>query len=76
MNSIYFAGIVICIIYLIFKFLQNRFITKNGVNLKELIINTFIVYLSIISGNFVIEQFDIGSEHLINAPVFADGPGF
>lgn len=76
MENIYFSGIVISIIYFISKFLENRFITKDEINLKQFIINTVLVYFSVISGYFIINQFDISTKPFIEAPVFADGPGF
>tara|TARA_Y100000816_G_C25950405_1_gene495742 strand:+ start:59 stop:289 length:231 start_codon:yes stop_codon:yes gene_type:complete len=76
MENIYFSGIVISIIYFISKFLENRFITKSDMNLKQIIINTVLVYFSVISGYFIINQFDVTTKPLNEAPVFADGPGF
>lgn len=76
MENIYFSGVIISIIYFISKFLENRFITKTDINLKQLIINTVLVYFSVISGYFIIKQFDTTSTPLTEAPVFADGPGF
>lgn len=76
MENIYFSGLVISIIYFISKFLENRFVTKGEINLKQLIINTVLVYFSVISGQFIINQFDVTAKPLMEAPVFADGPGF
>tara|TARA_Y100000816_G_scaffold82343_2_gene56418 strand:- start:942 stop:1172 length:231 start_codon:yes stop_codon:yes gene_type:complete len=76
MENIYFTGVVISIIYFISKFLENRFITKQDINLKQLIINTVLVYFSVITGDFIINQFEVTSKPLTVAPVFADGPGF
>jgi len=76
MENIYFSGIVISIIYFISKFLENRFITKEQINLKQVIMNTVLVYFSVISGHYIINQFDITNKPLVDAPVFADGPGF
>ena len=76
MENIYFSGIVISIIYFISKFLENRFITKSDMNLKQIIINTVLVYFSVLSGYFIINQFDVTTKPLKEAPVFADGPGF
>ena len=55
---------------------ENRFVTKGEINLKQLIINTVLVYFSVISGHFIINQFDVTTKPLMEAPVFADGPGF
>ena len=76
MENIYFTGVVISIIYLITKFLENRFLIKGEINFKQLIINTVFVYFSVISGHFIINQFYNTTKPLIEAPVFADGPGF
>lgn len=76
MENIYFSGVIISLIYFILKFLDNRFITKGVINLKHLIINTILVYISVISGYFIMNQFNVTSNSLTEAPVFADGPGF
>lgn len=76
MENIYFSGVVISIIYFISKFLENRFVTKSDINLKQLIINTVLVYFSVITGDFIMSQFDITTKPLVEAPVFVDGPGF
>lgn len=76
MDNIYLVSFVISIIYLISKFLEMRFVTKENIALKTLIINTLIVYFSVILGFFLIEQFNLKTKTLVEAPVFTDGPGF
>lgn len=76
MDNIYLVSFVISIIYLISKFLEMRFVTKENIALKTLVINTLIVYFSVIIGYFLIDQFNLKAKTLVEAPVFTDGPGF
>ena len=76
MDNIYLVSFVISIIYLISKFLEMRFVTKENIALKTLVINTLIVYFSVIIGYFLIDQFNLKTKTLVEAPVFTDGPGF
>ncbi len=58
------------------KFFEIRFILKEKVNLKQLLIDTFLVYFSVIIGNFLLHQFSDKSKNLIQSPVFIDNPKF
>ena len=69
------SGLVVAIMYIIFRFIEMRFILKENKPLKVLFRDTIIVYLSTVSGLFVLEQFasNIGK----SAPkVFTDIPNF
>ena len=76
MENIYFASLVISFTFLISKFIEMRFITKENKPIKTIIIDTVFVYFSIIIGNFVLEQFNEKTKILTEAPVFVDRPGF
>ena len=76
MDNIYLTGLVISCAFLIAKFLEMRFITKENKPLKTIIIDTVFVYFSVIVGYFVIEQFSLKTQVLTEAPVFVTGPGF
>tara|TARA_Y100001980_G_C14487384_1_gene264922 strand:- start:70 stop:300 length:231 start_codon:yes stop_codon:yes gene_type:complete len=76
MENIYFSGIIISILFFILKFFEYRLIRKEEINLKKLIIDTIFVYLSVIIGYYTLNQFEIQTKDLIEAPVFSDGPGF
>ena len=61
--------------YVIFRFIEMRFVLKENKPLKVLFRDTIIVYLSTVSGLFVLDQFasNVGK----SAPkVFTDIPNF
>lgn len=69
------SGLVVAIMYVIFRFIEMRFILKENKPLKVLFRDTIIVYLSTVSGLFVLDQFasNVGK----SAPkVFTDMPNF
>lgn len=75
-NDTFIKGLVVCIVYLIFRFFEMRFILKETIPLKKMIRDTLLVYVSFIAGNFVYMQIepikDLGS-----APVvFTNNPEF
>jgi hypothetical protein len=76
MDNIYLTGLVISFVFLIAKFIEMRFITKENKPLKTIIIDTIFVYFSVIVGYFVIAQFKLKTSRLTEAPVFIDKPGF
>jgi len=76
MDNIYLTGLVIAFIFLISKFIEMRFITKENKPIKPLIIDTVFVYFSVIVGYFVVDQFNLKTKILTEAPVFVDKPGF
>jgi len=76
MENIYLIGLVISIIFLVSKFMEMRFITKENKPLKTIIIDTFFVYFSVIIGNFIMDQFNLKTQILTDAPVFVDNPKF
>jgi hypothetical protein len=61
---------------MISKFFEIRFILKENINLKQLTIDTILVYFSVILGTFIIEQFLNKTKNLTQAPVFIDTPKF
>lgn len=57
MSSFIVAGII-SVLYALFRFLEMRFILKETKPLKFIIRDAIIVYLSVISGIFVMEQIE------------------
>ena len=55
-TSIFIIGFSVSIIYLLFKFIEMRLILKENKPLKILFRDTLIVYLSVIIGDFVLNQ--------------------
>lgn len=50
---------VISVIYLIIKFLEMRFVSKENKPLKKLVLDALIVFVASIITSFLFEQFDI-----------------
>lgn len=50
---------LISIIYLIIKFLEMRFVSKENKPLKKLVLDALIVFVASIITSFIFEQFDI-----------------
>tara|TARA_B100001121_G_C18521955_1_gene541781 strand:+ start:88 stop:318 length:231 start_codon:yes stop_codon:yes gene_type:complete len=76
MDSIYLVSLTVSVIFLIVKFFETRFILKETLEIKRLIIDTVIVYFSVLVGYFIINQFDDKIKNLSQAPVFVDTPKF
>ena len=56
MDNIFIIAAVISVIFLISKFIEMRFIEKENKPLKELIKDTLIVYISVLSGFYLLDQ--------------------
>jgi hypothetical protein len=76
MDNIYIIALAVSIVYGISKFFEIRFILKEKVNLKQLMIDIILVYFSVIIGFFITEQFISKTKNLTQAPVFIDTPKF
>ena len=75
-ESIFFQAFIMSIVYILFKFIEMRFILKKNKPLKELARESLIVYFSVLGGKFVLTQI-IPLKELISAPeVFTNDPGF
>ena len=75
-DSIFFQAFIMSIVYLLFKFIEMRFILKKNKPVKELVRESLIVYFSVLGGNFVLGQI-MPLKDLIAAPqVFTNDPGF
>ena len=75
-NSHFFNAFIISIVYLLFKFIEMRFIIKKNKPLKELVREALLVYLSVLAGYFIIEQI-IPLKSALQVPkVFTDTPDF
>ena len=68
---------IISFIYLLIRFVEMRFILKENKPLKELIRDSLLVYLAVVSGHFVMEQIVPLTEGLKSSPnVFTNDPDF
>ncbi len=70
------AGLAISVCYLLFKFIEMRFVLKENKPLKVLVRDTVLVYLSVVLGSFIISQ--IGESNITSKlpEVFTNDPGF
>jgi hypothetical protein len=80
MNTFVVAGII-SFVFLIVKFIEMRFIDKENKPLKFLIRDSLLVFFSVVSGLFVIDQLkpviqEGGEGSIVNPAVFTDNPGF
>lgn len=75
-NSIFYISFAVSFCFLIFKFVEMKFIVKENIPLKILARDTLLVYLSVLLGNFVYSQ--VGAENLIGKvpEVFTNSPEF
>ena len=76
MENIYLTALVISFLYLLCKFIEMRFITKENRPFKTIIIDTIFVYFCVIISFFLIGQFNLKTKVLTEAPVFVDNPKF
>jgi len=53
----FMEGLAVSIVYLLFRFLEMRFIVKENKPLKFLLRDTLVVYISYIVGIFMYQQF-------------------
>ena len=72
----YLVGLACSIIYLVIKFLDVRFLKKEELDIKTLVVDSIIVYFSSIAGIFIIDQFNSKSKALSEPPVFLDEAKF
>jgi hypothetical protein len=59
MNNEIITGVIISTIFFIIKFIEMRFIQRENVPLKTLVVNTFIVFVSAILSLMIMKQFNI-----------------
>jgi hypothetical protein len=80
MDNIFIIATVISIIFLISKFIEMRFVDSESKPLKLLVRDTLLVYFSVISGYFIMEQLkpvlEIAGEAVSAPQVFTDNPEF
>ena len=56
MDNIFLIAGIISVIFFLAKFLEMRYVEKESKPLKFLIRDTLVVYISVITGNFIYEQ--------------------
>jgi hypothetical protein len=76
MDNIFVIAGIISVIFLIIKFIEMRFVDKESKPLKLLIRDAIVVFFSVISGNFIMEQLSPVMQKGGVTPVFTDNPEF
>lgn len=81
MDNIFLLAAIIAVSFFLFKFLEMRFILKEGRPLKILIKESLQVYISAVIGLFIAGQFKVVQNTVssiggANVNVFVDNPGF
>ena len=59
MNNQIITSLLISVIYLILKFIEMRFILKENKTIKQLFIDTLIVFISCVISLILLEQFNL-----------------
>ena len=78
MDNIFLVAGIISIIFFVSKFLEMRYIEKDPKPLKLLVRDSLIVYFSVVSGCFILDQLrPVIKEIIPISPVaFTDNPPF
>jgi hypothetical protein len=79
MDNIFLVAGIISVIFFIVKFLEMQYIEKESKPLKVLIKDTLVVYVSVVAGNFILEQLSpvIKDSSVVESPAaFTDNPPF
>ena len=56
MDNIFLIAGIISVIFFLIKFLEMRYVEKESKPLKFIIRDTLVVYISVVTGNFIYEQ--------------------
>ena len=75
-SSVFLTAVAVSIAYLIFRFIEMRIILKENKPVKLLARDTLLVYLSVILGTFVMDQFGNSSMGKKMTEVFTNSPEF
>ncbi len=68
MDNIFLIAGIISVIFFLVKFLEMRYIDKESKPLKFLIRDTLVVYISVVTGNFIYEQVTPVIEETVKTP--------
>ena len=74
-NSIFVTGVAVACAYLLFRFIEMRFILKENKPLKHILKDAIIVFVSTFVGILAIQQFPNAAEEG-QAAVFENKPDF
>jgi len=74
--SVFIIGVVIAVIFLLFKFIEMKYILKEKKPLKTLFRDTVIVYISVVVGYYILNQISSDIVSNVSPEVFTGNPGF
>ena len=75
-ESVFIIAAVISFCYFLFKFLEMRFLLKENKSLKMILRDTLIVYFSVLTGNFILEQTGPLKDLTTTPTIFTNIPDF
>jgi len=75
-ESIFITAAVISLSYFLFKFLEMRFLLKENKPLKTILRDTLIVYFSVLTGSFILEQMGPLKNLTTQPTIFTNDPDF
>ena len=74
-KNMFMRGLLLCLVYSVFYYIDKKFITKDEFILKKLVKNMLIVYISFISSVFIYQQIEpIKPGNVMK--VFTEAPNF
>jgi|APFre7841882793_1041355.scaffolds.fasta_scaffold38987_1 hypothetical protein len=76
MKQVFILALVISIIFMISKFIEYKFIEKEQNNIKYIIRDSLIVYISVCIGYYILEQLPYNEIVKPTVTVFTDPPNF
>jgi hypothetical protein len=79
MDNIFLVAGLIAVIFFVSKFLEMRYVDKDTKPLKLLVKDSLLVFISVIVGNFILEQVKpVIDENMaqVNPAAFTDNPPF
>jgi hypothetical protein len=68
MDNIFLIAGIVSVIFFLVKFLEMRYVDKESKPLKFLIRDTLVVYISVVTGNFIYEQVTPVIEETVKPP--------
>ena len=75
-ESIFITAAIVAFFYFFFKFIEMRFILKENKPLKTILRDTLIVYFSVLTGNFILEQTGPLKDLTTSPTIFTNIPDF
>jgi len=76
MKQVFILALVISIIFIISKFIEYKFIENEQKNIKYIIRDALIVYISVCGGSYILEQLPFNEIVKPAVSVFTDPPNF